>query len=133
MARRAPPPDPAPCDLGATQRREGFRLQPPPGHPGLCLRHSGERYRIVDVSVVGVKVQANPCDPLPSPGQRWQGCTLEILRALPIPCELEVTRVGPDDAAGATCTVIAFRLVDLPETVERDLTRVLMDIQWGRT
>jgi c-di-GMP-binding flagellar brake protein YcgR len=127
--------DSAETDTSASQRREGFRVKPQAGHPGLCHRYTRvgtQQYRIMDVSVVGVSLLLDWNEALPEIGESWPRCHLEVLRDRLIPCDLIVRTVTPGDRSAHRHTRIACSYDAMPDAVERELQRMVFDIQVQR-
>lgn len=92
-----------PQRLVRIQRRQAYRVRPPPQHAVRCRLRGmagGERcYEVHDISAEGLALTVPAGQPMPQPGEILQHCLLEIADLPPIPCALEMRtrrRVGPE-------------------------------------
>lgn len=81
------------------QRRDAFRVVPPPDAQARLAVHDGgvERCAVVlDVSATGIAFRFDaPPSPLPETGRTFAGCRLELPATPPIRCALLVRSVDP--------------------------------------
>lgn len=98
---------PLPLVIHRLQRRDAFRVKPPPAAPAeLWLQTPGERsgersVTVTDISATGIAFQW----PLlagfaPRPGERLDHCRLELSGTIPIDCTLVVSAVQTDGRVG---------------------------------
>jgi flagellar brake protein len=125
-----------PSVLYRIQRREGFRVKPQPDRLAHCnVRLAAGRvvsWPIIDLSVVGVALSLPPATPLPTLGTIWRFCVLQIDTLAPVPVDLIVTVVAPNDGADtATSGRIGCAFDRVPAPVERRLQRTVIELERG--
>lgn len=115
------------------QRREGYRVRPLDGDPGVCHIRAEPGGRLVavpvlDASVVGVAL-AFPLDQRPPPiGATLERCQLRLVAHQLVPCDLIVRR----HQRGERAIRVGCRLVPLSLAAEQCLQRTIMEIELRR-
>ena len=87
---------PLPAALARLQRRDAFRVEPPPqASPRLWLHGAGGEFpvQVFDVSATGVAFAWPTDEPAPPIGTRLQRCRFELPGNAPIRCDLIVRGV----------------------------------------
>lgn len=123
---------PLPAELYRLQRREAFRVSPPPEDDAHCVQHVGVgrelRHPLVDLSAGGLAVLLLPGSAIPTPGRIWRHSRIETAVVPPIPCELVVRGVYPDPARDDARRV-AFAFQAMPSEVLRRIQVYVIDIE----
>lgn len=121
---------PIPAELYRIQRREAFRVQPPPEDEAYCVQRIAvgreARHPLIDLSAGGLSIRMATEDPAPSRGRIWRQCRIETAGGLVIPCEL-VARGVYEDAHGTRR--VAFEFHAMPSEVLRRVQIYVIDIE----
>jgi hypothetical protein len=121
-----------PSTVHRVQRRDGFRVKPRAGDPGLChVRTEGGkvlRLPVLDVSVVGVALAVPRNHLVPAVGARLSRCQLHIVEDRLIPCDLVVRRHAVEPQA----TRIGCQIEPLSVAAAQSLQRTVMEIELTR-
>ena len=107
------------------QRRQAFRIEPPPASPvRLSIRYptvndTSRSVKVIDISVNGVAfLWPRWEERLPQPGDRLGETRLDLAGQMPLSCTLEVSVVAPVDEPGSGTeerrNKVGCRFVNLP-------------------
>lgn len=123
-----------PAVLFRIQRREAFRVAPPPGYGAALVIRTGDggerRIELSDVSATGLGF-SSPADETWIPGQVIEHARLYLGHYAPLPCTLVVATVFPEAAApgGAGRMRVGCAFRHLSGEVSRDLQRFVTDVE----
>ncbi|MCO5099829.1 MAG: flagellar brake protein [Burkholderiaceae bacterium] len=126
---------PVPAELHRLQRRESFRVHPPPEDDAHCVQRIAIgrelRHPIIDLSAGGLSIRMTAADARPARGRIWRHSRIETSSSLVIPCEL-VTQGVYDDPSVEGAHRVAFAFHAMPGETVRRVQMYVLDIERRR-
>jgi len=126
---------PVPAELHRLQRRESFRVHPPPEDDAHCVQRIAIgrelRHPIIDLSAGGLSIRMTAADARPARGRIWRHSRIETSSSLVIPCEL-VTQGVYDDPSAESAYRVAFAFHAMPSETVRRVQMYVLDIERRR-
>lgn len=120
-----------PSELHRMQRRDAFRVSPPPDDAARCVRPLGDgselACELLDLSAGGLSIRLPAGLAAPAFGEIWRHCRIEAGDRA-IPCELVVRR-ALDDAQVPGAHRVAFAFHAPPSEVLRRIQLYVIDIE----
>lgn len=122
---------PIPDELYRMQRRDAFRVEPPPEDDAHCVRllaGSEVRYRLLDLSAGGLSIRLPVGIAPPHEGEIWPHCRIEAAPDRVIPCDL-VVRGRFEEPAGSGEHRVRFEFQATPSEVLRKIQLYVLEIE----